>query len=277
MSQVQGAAAATQESISSESGGSKYTRNNPFYSTVVENYRLSGADSEKETRHLVFSLAPEMTYAPGDAIGVNPENRAQAVAEVLASLGFTGEERVLDHYKLDICFEEALRTRLTIGKLARGAIGQYAKLPGAAGVGGRGHGDGQAGARIRRSDPRGQARHAPAGGGLQRERRVCDGQGRRGRRLSGRAGDGAGDPHLPAPRRRRHDRHLPRPGRRPLAGAGACGRMIDGMSVEETATAPATSRIEERATLYSSTELKKIRLLYFTGEFAAWEREHAGV
>lgn len=35
--------------------------------------------------------------------------------------------------------------------------------------------------------------------------------------------------------------------------------------------------IEERATLYSSTEFKKIRLLYFTGEFAAWEREHAGV
>jgi sulfite reductase (NADPH) flavoprotein alpha-component len=139
MSQVQGAAAATEESISSESGGSKYTRNNPYYSTVMENYRLSGAGSEKETRHLVFSLAPAMTYAPGDAIGVNPENRAQAVAEVLASLGFTGEERVLDHYKLDICFEEALRTRLTIGKLARGAIGQYAKLPGAAGVGGRGY------------------------------------------------------------------------------------------------------------------------------------------
>jgi siroheme decarboxylase len=35
--------------------------------------------------------------------------------------------------------------------------------------------------------------------------------------------------------------------------------------------------IEERATLYSSTEFKKIRLLYFTGEFQAWEREHAGV
>jgi hypothetical protein len=32
--------------------------------------------------------------------------------------------------------------------------------------------------------------------------------------------------------------------------------------------------IEERATLYSSTEFKKIRLLYFTDEFKAWEREH---
>jgi len=34
--------------------------------------------------------------------------------------------------------------------------------------------------------------------------------------------------------------------------------------------------ISERATLYSSTEFKKIRLLYFTGEFGAWEREHGG-
>ncbi len=38
-----------------------------------------------------------------------------------------------------------------------------------------------------------------------------------------------------------------------------------------------THGITERATLYSSTEFKKIRLLYFTGEFKAWEREHAGV
>jgi DNA-binding Lrp family transcriptional regulator len=38
-----------------------------------------------------------------------------------------------------------------------------------------------------------------------------------------------------------------------------------------------THGITERATLYSSTEFKKIRLLYFTDEFTAWEREHAGV
>ncbi len=33
--------------------------------------------------------------------------------------------------------------------------------------------------------------------------------------------------------------------------------------------------IDERATLYSSTEFKKIRLLYFTADYKAWEREHA--
>jgi siroheme decarboxylase len=35
-----------------------------------------------------------------------------------------------------------------------------------------------------------------------------------------------------------------------------------------------TTGISERATLYSSTEFKKVRLLYFTDEFAAWERTH---
>jgi siroheme decarboxylase len=35
--------------------------------------------------------------------------------------------------------------------------------------------------------------------------------------------------------------------------------------------------IDGRATLYSSTEFKKIRLLYFTEDFKNWEREHAGV
>jgi len=37
------------------------------------------------------------------------------------------------------------------------------------------------------------------------------------------------------------------------------------------------SGITDRATLYSSTEFKKIRLLYFTEEYRDWERKHAAV
>jgi hypothetical protein len=33
--------------------------------------------------------------------------------------------------------------------------------------------------------------------------------------------------------------------------------------------------IRERATLYSSTEYKKVRMLYFTDAFRAWEEEHS--
>jgi DNA-binding Lrp family transcriptional regulator len=55
--------------------------------------------------------------------------------------------------------------------------------------------------------------------------------------------------------------------------------MAHGRSKEECdaildSIATATG-IEERATLYSSTEFKKVRMLYFTGDFGRWEEEHA--
>jgi siroheme decarboxylase len=37
----------------------------------------------------------------------------------------------------------------------------------------------------------------------------------------------------------------------------------------------AATGVEGRATLYSSTEFKKVRMLYFTGAFPRWEEEHA--
>jgi sulfite reductase (NADPH) flavoprotein alpha-component len=106
----------------------KYTRNHPFLSTVTVNELLTAAGSEKETRHIELTLDEGMTYTPGDAVGIIPENRAEAVEVVLKALGYKGDERVLDHYKVEISLDEALRTRLGIGKLARGSVTQYAKL-----------------------------------------------------------------------------------------------------------------------------------------------------
>jgi siroheme decarboxylase len=48
-----------------------------------------------------------------------------------------------------------------------------------------------------------------------------------------------------------------------------CDAILDAIAAD--------TGIEDRATLYSSTEFKKIRLLYFTEDFKSWEREHAGV
>ncbi|HYM46632.1 MAG TPA: Lrp/AsnC family transcriptional regulator [Solirubrobacteraceae bacterium] len=47
---------------------------------------------------------------------------------------------------------------------------------------------------------------------------------------------------------------------------GECDAILDSIAWQ--------TGIAERATLYSSTEFKKIRLLYFTDESKAWEREH---
>jgi len=49
-----------------------------------------------------------------------------------------------------------------------------------------------------------------------------------------------------------------------------CDAILDAVEAE-------VGCIQQRATLYSSTEFKKVRLLYFTDAFKAWEREHAGV
>jgi DNA-binding Lrp family transcriptional regulator len=48
-----------------------------------------------------------------------------------------------------------------------------------------------------------------------------------------------------------------------------CDAILDSIAAD--------TGIEERATLYSSTEFKKIRLLYFTEDHRDWERQHAGV
>ena len=125
----------TQVIASAAGHAAKYTRNNPYISTVLYNELLTGEGSEKETRHIELTLDDGMTYTPGDAVGILPENRAEAVADVLGALGFKGDERVLDHYKVEISLEEALRTRLQIGKLARASVNQLAKLaPGFAGL-----------------------------------------------------------------------------------------------------------------------------------------------
>jgi DNA-binding Lrp family transcriptional regulator len=58
--------------------------------------------------------------------------------------------------------------------------------------------------------------------------------------------------------------------------------MAHGRSKEECdaildAVAESVGCIQQRATLYSSTEFKKVRLLYFTDDFKRWEAEHAGI
>jgi DNA-binding Lrp family transcriptional regulator len=47
-----------------------------------------------------------------------------------------------------------------------------------------------------------------------------------------------------------------------------CDAILDSIAAE--------TGIEDRATLYSSTEFKKVRMLYFTDDFKRWEAEHGG-
>ena len=119
---------------SSDSTVPVYSKTNPYPATILVNKLLTGPQSEKETIHVEMELAEGMTYTPGDALGIIPTYREDAVDAVLKALGFDGSEKVIEPVKgtpgNEITVKEALTSKLGIGKLARGAVNQYAKLAG---------------------------------------------------------------------------------------------------------------------------------------------------
>jgi sulfite reductase (NADPH) flavoprotein alpha-component len=72
-----------------------YNRKNPFAARLLVNRTLNGAGSGKEVRHYEISLAGSgLVYEAGDALGVYPENCPDSVSEILALMGWDGEEAV---------------------------------------------------------------------------------------------------------------------------------------------------------------------------------------
>lgn len=72
-----------------------YSHKNPFFALHPVNRRLSGPGSEKDTRHHEISLeASGLSYLPGDALGLVPQNCHLLVAELVLALHATGDELV---------------------------------------------------------------------------------------------------------------------------------------------------------------------------------------
>jgi len=118
-----------------EAQKSVYTRNNPYAAEVLVNRLETQSGSEKETRHFEIAIdAEQMKYTPGDSLGILPETRPDAIAETLEVLGFTGAEKVTDLFGVEITLGEALRTRLSLGKLMKSTVSYYAKATGDAGL-----------------------------------------------------------------------------------------------------------------------------------------------
>jgi sulfite reductase (NADPH) flavoprotein alpha-component len=73
----------------------RYTRANPFPARLVVNRRLSGAESEKDTRHFELDLTGwGLSYEVGDSLAVYATNDPQLVDEIIHALGATGDEQV---------------------------------------------------------------------------------------------------------------------------------------------------------------------------------------
>jgi sulfite reductase (NADPH) flavoprotein alpha-component len=74
---------------------SLYSRKNPFPAPHLVNRRLSGATSQKETRHHEISLEGSgLRYEVGDSLGVFASNDPALVGEIVRAIGASGEESV---------------------------------------------------------------------------------------------------------------------------------------------------------------------------------------
>ncbi len=70
----------------------EYTKKNPFAAEVLEKIVLNGTGSAKETLHLELSLEGSgLTYEPGDAIGVFPQNRLADIDAIISAAGLSAE------------------------------------------------------------------------------------------------------------------------------------------------------------------------------------------
>src|SRR5690349_11635302 len=72
-----------------------YTRANPFPAKLVVNRRLSGPESEKDTRHFELDLKDwGLNFEVGDSMAVYPSNDPKLVEEVIRAIGAQGNETV---------------------------------------------------------------------------------------------------------------------------------------------------------------------------------------
>jgi sulfite reductase (NADPH) flavoprotein alpha-component len=112
-----------------------HDKQNPFPATVLENIRVVGRHSTKETRHVELDLSGSgLSYQPGDALGLIAPNDPDIVAELLNATGLAGDTEVIVKSS-SISLASALTSRFEITTASPRFIKQWAKLSGARDLG----------------------------------------------------------------------------------------------------------------------------------------------
>ena len=108
-----------------------HDKKNPFAATVLENIRIVGRHSTKETRHVELDLSGSyLSYQPGDSVGIVPANDAGVVEELLVATGIADELEVTVKNS-SVSLASALTSRFEITTATPRFIEQWAKLSGA--------------------------------------------------------------------------------------------------------------------------------------------------
>lgn len=107
-----------------------FSRTNPFQAKVLKNVNLNGAGSSKETRHIELSLkGSDLSYVPGDCLGIIPENDPELVAALLEEMKWDAKMDVTINKQGDtLPLKEALTTHFEITLLTKKIIQQAAEL-----------------------------------------------------------------------------------------------------------------------------------------------------
>ncbi|MED4286878.1 sulfite reductase subunit alpha [Priestia megaterium] len=107
-----------------------FSRLNPFQAKVLKNVKLNGVGSSKETRHIELSLSSSgLSYVPGDAIGVIPQNDPELVASLLEEMKWDEETPVIINKEGGtLPLKEALTTHFEITLLTKKILRQAVEL-----------------------------------------------------------------------------------------------------------------------------------------------------
>jgi sulfite reductase (NADPH) flavoprotein alpha-component len=108
----------------------KFHRGNPFSAPVLERVRLNARASAKETLHLELGLdGSDLSYQPGDALGIMPHNNPAYAREMLATLCIA-ETAVVTVAGVEGTVLDALIRQLDITAVSRAFLGAYAERTG---------------------------------------------------------------------------------------------------------------------------------------------------
>lgn len=107
-----------------------FSRTNPFQAKVLKNVNLNGVGSSKETRHIELSLkGSDLSYVPGDALGIIPQNDPELVTSLLEEMEWDGETVVTINKQGDtLPLKEALTTYFEITLLTKKILQQAVEL-----------------------------------------------------------------------------------------------------------------------------------------------------
>ncbi|WP_411350178.1 assimilatory sulfite reductase (NADPH) flavoprotein subunit [Paenibacillus sp. WLX2291] len=130
VSAASASAPAVAEGTAGSAVESDYHRTNPFPAEVLENLNLNGRGSDQETRHVELSLEGSgLSYAPGDSLGVYPQNHPQLVEDILQQTGWNADESITINKNGDqLSIREALLHHYEITTLSKPLLEKIAGL-----------------------------------------------------------------------------------------------------------------------------------------------------